>query len=189
MTLGAHHPRNRTHAHRYNVVMVRLEHVLDSWRTIRQDTAAAVEDFPAGELDFRATPEVATFGEIARHILEASQGLTGLLLAGEENFATPDFRERLKPYMANLPADATAADLAAALRQSLDQRLAELAAKPADFFARIDHALRRPEAHPPGDGADHQGTRADPSGAIVLLPAVEGHRAGHHAAENGQTGR
>lgn len=137
MTLGAHHPRNRTHAHRYNVVMVRLEHVLDSWRTIRQDTAAAVEDFPAGELDFRATPEVATFGEIARHILEASQGLTGLLLAGEENFATPDFRERLKPYMANLPADATAADLAAALRQSLDQRLAELGAKPADFFARI----------------------------------------------------
>ena len=26
--------------------MVRVEQVLDSWRTIRQDTAAAVEDIP-----------------------------------------------------------------------------------------------------------------------------------------------
>ena len=119
------------------MVMVRLEHVLDSWRTIRQDTAAAVEDFPAGELDFRATPDVATFGEIARHILEASQGLTGLLLSGDENFATPDFREKMKRHMANLPANATAADLAAALRQSLDKRLAELAAQSPEFFARI----------------------------------------------------
>jgi uncharacterized damage-inducible protein DinB len=112
--------------------MIRLEHVLDSWRTIRQDTAAAVEDFPAAELDFRATPDVATFGEIARHILEASQGLTGLLLSGDE-----DFRERMKRQMGSLPANATAADLAAALRQSLDKRLAELAAQPPEFFAHI----------------------------------------------------
>ncbi|MGA3095298.1 MAG: DinB family protein [Bryobacteraceae bacterium] len=117
--------------------MVRLEHVLDSWRTIRQDTAAAVEDFPAGELDFRATPEVAPFGEIARHILEAGEGLTGLLLAGDEDFTVPDFRERLKRHATSLPADASAADIAAALRQSLDQRLAELAARPPEFFAHI----------------------------------------------------
>jgi uncharacterized damage-inducible protein DinB len=117
--------------------MVRLEHVLDSWRAIRQDTAAAVEDFPAGEMDFRATPEVATFGEIARHILEAGEGLTGLLLSGDENFATPDFRRKMKGHIESLPAGAPAADLAAALRQSLDKRLAELAAQPPEFFARI----------------------------------------------------
>ena len=113
--------------------MVRTEHVLDSWRTIRQDTAAAVEDFPAGEMDFRATPEVATFGEIARHILEASEGLTGLLLAGDENFATPDFRKKMARHIGSLPANAPAADLAAALRQSLDKRLAELAAQPPEY--------------------------------------------------------
>src|SRR5450759_1646973 len=93
----------------YNVVMIRVEQVLDSWRTIRQDTAAAVEDFPAGELDYRPTPEVSTFREIARHVLDASDGLTGLLLGGEENF-TGDFRkrmERMKPYLSPLPADAS----------------------------------------------------------------------------------
>jgi len=42
--------------------MVRTETVLDSWKTVRQDTAQAVEDFPAAELDFKATPDLMTFG-------------------------------------------------------------------------------------------------------------------------------
>ena len=71
--------------------MVRVEQVLDSWRTIRQDTAAAVEDIPAGELDYRPTPEVATFREVARHILDASDGLAGMLLAGDEDFTRRRF--------------------------------------------------------------------------------------------------
>jgi len=121
----------------YNVVMVRVEQVLDSWRTIRQDTASAVEDFPAGELDYRPAPEVATFREIARHILDASDGLTGMLLAGDENFAGGDFRERLKPHMRALPTDAGAGELAGALRESVAQRTEQLAAKPAEFFAHI----------------------------------------------------
>lgn len=115
--------------------MVRLEHVLDSWKTVRGDTITAVEDFPAAEFDYRPTPDVMTFGEIARHILDASDGLTGLLLAGDDNFATPDFREKLKKHMRTVGAGA--AGLAAALRESIDQRTAELAARPADFFSRM----------------------------------------------------
>ena len=117
--------------------MVRVEQVLDSWRTIRQDTAAAVEDFPAGEMDYKPTPDVATFREIARHILDASDGLTGMLLDGDENFAGSDFRERLKPHMRALPADAGPAELAGALRESVAQRTEQLAARPAEFFERI----------------------------------------------------
>ena len=92
--------------------MVRVEQVLDSWRAIRQDTAVAVEEFPAGELDYKPTPDVATFREIARHILDASDGLTGMLLAGDENFTGSDFRDRLKPHMRALPADANPSELA-----------------------------------------------------------------------------
>jgi uncharacterized damage-inducible protein DinB len=116
--------------------MVRLEHVLDSWRTIRQDTVAAVEDFPANEFDFRPVPEVSTFGEIARHILNAGHALTGLMLAGEINFATPDFRERMGRQTVTLPADAGQAELAAALRESIAQRTEALAAQPAEFFGQ-----------------------------------------------------
>lgn len=117
--------------------MVRVEHVLDSWKTVRQDTIAAVEDFPAAELDYRATPELMTFREIARHILDASHGLTGMLLAGKVDLATPDFRQRLQRHVSDLPAQAGAPDLAAALRRSIEERTAELAARPAAFFAEI----------------------------------------------------
>ena len=117
--------------------MVRVEQVLDSWKAIRQDTVAAVEDFPAGEFDFRPTAELMSFREIARHILDASDGLTGLLLAGDENFATADFRQRLKSHMRELPAEAGPAALAAALRTSMEERTAQLAARPAGFFSGI----------------------------------------------------
>jgi uncharacterized damage-inducible protein DinB len=117
--------------------MVRLETVLESWRTIRQDTAQTVEDMPAGEMDFKPVPEVMSFGEIARHVLDASHALTGILLAGVDNLATPEFRKMVKEYVRPLPEKLDAATLAAELRSSLEERLAELARQPAEFFAGI----------------------------------------------------
>jgi len=51
--------------------------LLDSWKSVRQDTAQAVEDMPEAELDFKPVPEVMTFREIARHIPVSSYRLTG----------------------------------------------------------------------------------------------------------------
>lgn len=117
--------------------MVRLETVLDSWKSVRQDTAQAVEDFPAGEMDFRPTPELMTFRELGRHILDAGSALTGMLLDGEENFQRPDIRERFPRYFPPLPADAGAAALAAELRSSVEQACQRLAAQPAEFWPYI----------------------------------------------------
>jgi uncharacterized damage-inducible protein DinB len=115
--------------------MVRLGHVLDSWKTIRQDTVGAVEDFAAGDLDYRPTADVATFGEIARHILDSSHGLTGMLMAGEPVFGGPDFRDRLRPHFRQLSGSLSSSELAAALRESVEQRTVELAAKSPEFYA------------------------------------------------------
>jgi uncharacterized damage-inducible protein DinB len=117
--------------------MIRLEPLLESLKTIRQHTAQAVEDMPAGELDFQPSPDVMTFRQIARHILDASQGLCGMLLAGEENFATPEFRERLKEFISPLAQDAPAGELAAELRRSADGYAAALGARSPEFFAQI----------------------------------------------------
>jgi len=122
--------------------MVRVKNVLDTWKAIRQDSATAVEEFPAADLDFRPVPEMQSFREIARHILDASDGLIGVLADGETDFSNPAFRPRMKNYLRDLPADASGANLAAALRQSMDAIAAKLEAKPAEFFAttmkRID---------------------------------------------------
>jgi uncharacterized damage-inducible protein DinB len=116
--------------------MVRLEQVLDSWKAIRADTAAAVEEFPAGEFDYKPCADVMTFGEIARHILVSGHGLTGLLLEGEEHLGGPQFREKMARF-ALLPADAPAPDLARELRASVERRAAELAAQLPEFYAGI----------------------------------------------------
>jgi uncharacterized damage-inducible protein DinB len=115
--------------------MVRTETVLDSWKTVRQDTAQAVEDFPAAEMDFRATPDLMTFGELARHVLDAGHALTGMLLDGVDNLATPQFREMIGKYRPQLPEQLDAQSLAAELRQSVEAQTAKLAAKGEDFFS------------------------------------------------------
>ncbi len=115
--------------------MVRVETVLDSWKTIRNDTAQAVEDMPAAGLEFRATPDSMTFRDLARHVLDAGSGLTGLLLAGLDNFQTPEFRDLMKQHASGLPTDADGPSLAAALRASVEERCAALAAQPPEFFS------------------------------------------------------
>jgi uncharacterized damage-inducible protein DinB len=120
----------------YNVGMVRLEHFLDSWKAVREDVALAVEEFPADEFDFRPTPDCDSFRQIARHIFNVGEGLTGMILARE--VATgQEFRDRMKAYIRPLADNASPAELAAALRQSLADRSAQLSAQPAEFFAEM----------------------------------------------------
>jgi hypothetical protein len=104
------------------------------------DAAAAVEEFPEAEMDFRPAPDVMTFREAARHILDAADGLTGLLLAGEDNFATPEFRARMKVHMRALPAGASGKALAAAMREAVEDRAAAFANQTPEFF---EHMITR----------------------------------------------
>lgn len=113
--------------------MVRLEALLDSWKSARQDTAQAVEDMPEAELDFKPVPEVMTFREIARHILGSSHALTGMLLDGVEKLDRQELVKRLPA----IPADAGAAVLASELRARIEERLPALAAQPPEFYAGI----------------------------------------------------
>lgn len=117
--------------------IVRTATVLDSWKTVRQDTAQAVEDFPGTDLDFKPSPELMSFREIARHILDAGHALTGLLLDGVDNMATPEFREMLKKYTTGLSEQADSASLASELRSSIEERVSQLAQQPADFFSHM----------------------------------------------------
>src|SRR5438876_2279559 len=117
--------------------MVRKETVLDSWKSVRQDTAQAVEDFPAAELDFKATPDLMSFGELARHILDAGHALTGMLLDGVDDLTTPQFREMIGRYKPQLAEQLDAATLASELRKSMETRAAELAARGEDFYSGL----------------------------------------------------
>jgi uncharacterized damage-inducible protein DinB len=115
--------------------MVRLEAVLDSWKTVRADTAQAVDDFPAADFDFRPAPDLMTFRDLARHVVDAGNALAGLMLDGEENMATPDFREKIKKYYSNLTEQSGPAEIAAALRSSVEGLVERLAAQSPEFYS------------------------------------------------------
>jgi uncharacterized damage-inducible protein DinB len=115
--------------------MVRVDTVINSWKTIREDSAQAVEDFSVRDLNYRPSPDQMTFGEIARHILGAGHILSGALLDGVENMATPEFHEMREKYRAQLPQTDGARALAQLLRSEIESRTAELSAKPPEFYA------------------------------------------------------
>jgi len=117
--------------------MVRLDQILDSWKAVRADVAQAVLDMPAGELSFRPTPDLMTYGELARHILNAGRGLAGLLLDGEDNLAAPGARDRMKKYFLPLADDVSPADFARELNRSVETDCAALAGRPPEFFAEM----------------------------------------------------
>ena len=103
--------------------MVRAEHVIDSWKSVRQDTIAAVEEFPAGEFEYRPAADLQTFGQIGRHILVSTHGLTGMLLAGDTDFADPGIRKaRIATQVAHIPENLEPAELVRRLRESVDER-------------------------------------------------------------------
>lgn len=115
--------------------MIRVEAFFDTWKAIRQDTAQAVEDFPPEEFDFKPVPELMSFREIARHILDAGHALTGVLNDGFEDLAS--CRQLFKDYAVPLAADAGPAALAAALRDSLALRASQTLQKPPEFFSGL----------------------------------------------------
>ncbi len=115
--------------------MVRLDLVLSSWKTTREDTAQAVEDFSGQALDYKPVADLMSFGEIARHILEASHAISGLLLDGVDNMATPEFRGMMGKYIAELPKTDDAAALARELRGRMETDTVKLASQSPEFYA------------------------------------------------------
>ena len=94
-----------------------------------------MEDFSAHDLGYKPSADLMSFGEIARHILQASHALTGMLLDGVDNLATPQFREMINKYVAQLPRIEGAGALARELRNQMNVRVPQLAAQPASFYA------------------------------------------------------
>ncbi|MCC6585601.1 MAG: hypothetical protein IT168_02680 [Bryobacterales bacterium] len=115
--------------------MVRVEAVLDSWKTVRQDTAQAVLDMP--DLDFQPTPDLMKFRDLAVHTLNAGHALAGLLLDGVDNMATPGFRERMSAYFLSVAPDADQQTIAAALTSAIADDDIRLRSQNAQFWSQI----------------------------------------------------
>jgi uncharacterized damage-inducible protein DinB len=68
-----------------------------------------------------------------------------MLLAGDADFTGPDFRARIATHAGHIPESLQPAELASRLRESADERAAQLSAQTADFWAgmmkRVDGVM------------------------------------------------
>jgi uncharacterized damage-inducible protein DinB len=115
--------------------MVRIETVLSSWKAVREDTAQAVEALPADDLRYQPIEGVMCFVDIARHILESSYALAGMLVDGVEDMSGPEFRPMVQKYAEEVRVTEDAQALAKELRNALDRQSAKLAAQAPEFFS------------------------------------------------------
>ncbi len=115
--------------------MVRPAYFCQNWKAVREDSALAVESMPEGQLDFKPQDDMMSFREIAEHILGVGQALTGLMLDGESDLSTPDFREKIARYKQPVPKDAKG--LAAALRTSVAEHAEMINGKSPEFHAEM----------------------------------------------------
>lgn len=117
--------------------MVRVDAFLESWKAAREDAAQAVEDMPAGQLDYRPKHDLMSFREIATHIVQAGAALTGLMLDREVDLTTPDFHQKLEKYLRPLPDGAGPEAIAGEMRAAVEDHCAALAAQPQEFFGEM----------------------------------------------------
>ena len=73
----------------------------------------------------------------ASFVLQAGNGLSGLLLDGEEMLSGPEFREKMKKHFSTIAPDADAATLATELRAAIEPKLAGLEKQSPEWYAQI----------------------------------------------------
>lgn len=91
---------------------------------------------PAAQSAFQPTPDLMKYRDLAVHILNASHGITMMLLGGETDFAAPGFRERLRDHFLDVSTLDTSA-LAAQLDAVLEADAVKLAAAGPEFYAHM----------------------------------------------------
>jgi uncharacterized damage-inducible protein DinB len=115
---------------------MRHETFFELWRSTRAESVVAVREFPKEAFDEEVVPGFMTQRKIHQHILDVGHAVTGLLLAGEEHFNVPELRVRFPLHVSGIAPGATADEMATALEEKLEERIAQLQAAPADFWSR-----------------------------------------------------
>lgn len=113
-----------------------MQAVLDSWLSIRTDTAQAWLDMPAEDSGFRPADGLMSYRELAVHIANSSRGIARMLMAGELDFSAPGFRPRMHAHHLDLSGDGREA-LSDHLHQLLKEDTLELARLDSDFYSRM----------------------------------------------------
>ena len=98
-----------------------LTETLEAWRDVREGIVEEVENIPAGEFDFRPTPETKSVRELIQHILEVSMLMTEELTRADTDLKRRPWPDLLAQYAQDAYRATTKEDLIGLLESQLSE--------------------------------------------------------------------
>ena len=96
-----------------------LDEVLEAWHDVREGVIEELENIPAGQMDFRPTPEVRSVREQVQHILEVAMMATGEFTRPDTNLLRAPWPKLLAIYAKPAWKAKTKAQLLSLLRSQM----------------------------------------------------------------------
>jgi uncharacterized damage-inducible protein DinB len=139
-----------------------LEETLEAWEFSRQGVIAEVRNVSEKDVDFRASDESRTFGELVRHIIESGNLMAGELARPDGDFRRKSYEGLLVEYGRGVASLRSKRQLLAALRQThsegekrirragelhMLQNIRRFDGKMGTRFAWMNHAISHEEYH------------------------------------------
>lgn len=118
-----------------------VDGLIGSWKEVRGGFIEEVEQIPADQFLFRATPDTRSVAELLQHIIEVQQVLIGEASRPETNLLRQSFVDHIKEYAPEVAATKDKDGLLALLRSSMDKAAANIRAnedKLGDLMKRFD---------------------------------------------------
>ena len=75
-----------------------IEALIETWNDVREGLIAEVSKIPAGEFDFKATPETRSVAELVQHIIGTQAVLVGEMCRPDTNLMRAPFLDLIKQY-------------------------------------------------------------------------------------------
>jgi len=105
-----------------------FEEMFDFWKEVRAGLIAELEQIPAEQFAFQATPESRSVAGIIRHIVEAQEFLTGELCRPDTDFKRVPIRELAERHAAGAHSGGDKEELIGSLRSTMESAEAALRA-------------------------------------------------------------
>jgi|SRR5215475_1644945 len=105
-----------------------LEELLDAWKEVRAGLIAELEQIPAEQFGFQATPESRSVAGIIRHIVEVQKFSTGELCRPDTDFKRAPIRELVERHAAEAHSGGDKEELIRSLRSTMESAEAALRA-------------------------------------------------------------
>lgn len=118
-----------------------VEHLIATWKEIRDGLIGEAGQIPAEQFSFQATPETRSVAQILQHVVESQKTLVGESCRPEPNLMRQSFADHAKEYAPEVQAISDKNGLLELLRSSMEVSEATLRAhgdKLNDSIRRFD---------------------------------------------------